>query len=123
MKPRVFYPANENFPLGELFTRDWQKGVTLRGEGIETVASHNQRWIDLCRAEAERYAMFRATFTGEDLRFHCSREVGLPHHSNAWGALISYLVKRGVIEPTGEYRPMRDENSHARKTAVYRKCL
>lgn len=97
-------------------------GAALRDEGIATVSENNKRWIDLCRAEAERYALFRATFTGEDLRFHCSREIGLPNHSNAWGALISYLVKRGVIEPTGEYRQMRDESSHARKTAVYRKC-
>lgn len=111
---------SEQVPLGELFTQDW-RGKKARDEALETVASHNENWMHLCRAEAERYIAYSDTFTGEDIRYHCSFKVGLPKHHNAWGALISYLVKRGIIEPTGDYLPMMDDRSHARRTAVYRK--
>ncbi len=100
--------------FGPLFT-----GQVLRDEGIKTVTEHNESWMELCLKSIERVTW--QSFTGEDVRFHCSKMVGLPHHSNAWGALINSLVKRGIIEKTGEYRPMRDDNSHARSTPVYRR--
>ena len=58
--------------------------------------------------------------TGEDIRIHCEARQIKPHHHNAWGAAISKLVKRGLIEETGDYRPMRGRKSHGRKTQVYR---
>jgi hypothetical protein len=49
-----------------------------------------------------------------------SRSVGGPHHHNAWGALVMHMVRTGRLVATGEYRPMKDVKSHARKTPVYR---
>ncbi len=63
----------------------------------------------------------RTSFTGEDIRFYVSQEIGCPTHPNAYGALINTLVRRKIIKPTGEYRAMRDDSSHARKTPVYTK--
>jgi hypothetical protein len=94
-------------------------GKQRRDEGIEQVSRHNEPWIVLCQREVERFVATRDDFTGEDIRFHCGSAVGLPRHPNAWGALINTLIRRKIIVATGEYRPMRDEVSHARQTPVY----
>jgi hypothetical protein len=103
--------------LGPLF--DFARGRDLRDKGMEQISEHNETWLSLCQREAQCFAETHETFTGEDIRFHCLHTVGYPRHYNAWGALINSLVKRGIIRATGEYRPMRDETSHARSTPVY----
>ncbi len=107
--------------FGPLFS-----GELLRDEGIAQVSEHNGKWMELCVAEVERFTLQsdqggEGNFTGEDIRFWCSRSVGCPQHSNAWGALVNTLVRRKIIKPTGEYRAMRDSSSHARRTPVYQK--
>ncbi len=106
--------------FGPLFT-----GELLRDEGIAKVTEHNGKWMERCIEESEHYAHYgdKNDFTGEELRFYLSREVGCPQHSNAWGALINTLLKRKIIEPTGAYRKMKEDASHARKTPVYRKAI
>ncbi len=101
-------------------------GELLRDEGIAKVTDHNENWMELCLKEAQRYEADRfdwgsKEFTGEDLRFYLMSTVGCPAHSNAWGALINTLVRRKIIKPTGEWRKMRDDSSHARRTPVYTK--
>jgi hypothetical protein len=39
-----------------------------------------------------------------------------------WGTLTSRLIKRGVIERTGERRKMNGPKSNQRKTDVYRRA-
>ncbi len=98
-------------------------GEVLRDEGIAKVTKHNGKWMERALWHAEFFAQLHQSFTGEDIRFHVSREIGCPAHPNAWGALINTLLKRKIIKPTGEYRKMRDSCSHARKTPVYRKAI
>ncbi len=98
-------------------------GEVLRDEGIAKVSEHNESWMDLCIREVTSPGWIddRINFTGEDIRFRLIGSIGYPDHSNAWGALINTLVKRKIIKPTGEYRAMRDDSSHARRTPVYTK--
>ncbi len=98
-------------------------GEVLRDEAIAKVSGNNEKWMERCVEEAEHYSFYgdKDSFTGEDLRFYLSREVGCPAHPNAWGALVNTLVRRKIIKPTGEYRAMRDSTSHARRTPVYQK--
>jgi hypothetical protein len=103
--------------FGPLFS-----GELLKDEAISKVSEHNESWINDCMEKVKGYVSYRNEgFTGEDIRFYLVREVGYPAHSNAWGALVSTLIKRKIIKPTGEYRAMRDDSSHARKTPVYTK--
>ncbi len=97
-------------------------GEVLRDEGIAKVSDHSGKWMELCILEVEIWRM-DDTFTGEDIRHHCSYTVGLPKHPNAFGALVNTLVRRKIIKHTGEYRAMRDSSSHARRTPVYTKAL
>ena len=57
--------------------------------------------------------------TGEDIRLRCLELDIAPHHHNAWGALVSSLVKQGWLVPTGRWVPMRGEKSNARQTQTY----
>ncbi len=104
--------------FGPLFS-----GELLRDEGIAQVSDHNDDWMKLCVKEMELcgWPGVGETFTGEDIRFDLVAKFGHPFHSNAWGALINTLVRRKIIRPTGEYRAMKDDSSHARKTPVYTK--
>ncbi len=102
--------------FGPLFS-----GELLRDEAIAKVSDNNEKWMELCVESATHFAEHHDTFTGEDIRFTCLGSVGHPHHSNAWGALVNTLIRRKIIKPTGEYRAMKDDSSHARKTPVYTK--
>lgn len=99
----------------------WAEAKRLRDEGMARVSSNNSPWFDRCVIEATLLAKENpeVNFTGEDIRLHCEPRIGSPKHRNAWGALINYLIKAGVIRPTGEHRPMRTKLSHARSTPVY----
>ena len=116
--------TGENVPRsshGDLFTWNLEEARRLRDQGIKQVASNNENWMEQCIYLATQYAQKRGgSFTGEDIRFCCRQLVGQPKHANAWGALINTLIKRKIIEPTGEHRPMKDRVSHARSTPVYR---
>ncbi len=108
---------NKGFDDLPLFT-----GELLRDEGIAKVTEHNGKWMDLCVREVESWTLDCDAMTGEDIRHRCEMMVGCANHPNAWGALISTLLRRKIIKPTGEYRKMKDCSSHARRTPVYSKC-
>jgi hypothetical protein len=97
-------------------------GAELRDKGLAQVAENAEPWF----ARARRYVEKRAvagrlgTFTGEFLRDVVTLHVGEPHHSNAWGALTSRLVKDGTIVPTGQMVPSQRKTSHAHRTPEYR---
>jgi hypothetical protein len=94
-------------------------GQIERDKAIAQVSGHNERWMDLCLENSARYIKHHVDFTGEDIRFYCSKIVAIPSHPNAWGALIQTLIKKKLIRKTGEYRQMKSEDSHARSTPVY----
>ncbi len=96
-------------------------GEVLRDEAIAKVSEHNETWMELAIRSAQQFMLEKDDFTGEDIRFYCSWNIGCPKHPNAYGALINTLLKRKIIKPTGEYRAMRDSMSHARRTPVYQK--
>ncbi len=102
--------------FGPLFS-----GELLRDEGISKVLEHNEPWTEICIEEIGPYLQFHDSFTGEDIRFYLVARAGHPKSPNAWGALINTLVRRKIIKPTGEWRKMRDESSHCRRTPVYTK--
>lgn len=95
------------------------EGVIRRDEGIAKVSKNNGAWLEECIKLVEQHATNWYHFTGEDIRHICEAAWLIPAHHNAWGALTSSLIKRGLIRKTGNYRQMRDPRSHARMTATY----
>ena len=115
-------PCEQKYAYG-----DCVESRRLKEKGLKLVRENNENWMELCVSllrSGFRYVDHAGhggnDFTGEDIRFHCERIIGPPRHPNAWGALINTLIKRKIIVPTGEYRPMKDKTSHARSTPVYK---
>ena len=94
---------------------DIEKSRRLRDEGIERVEKPT---FSETVAEVVR-GLDGMHVTGEDIRRICTDRGVTPHHSNAWGGVISGLVRMGQLRATGEYRQMADTRSHARETKVY----
>ena len=90
-----------------------------RDEALDRVSEPNPHWMRDCLAKIAA-APF-GEFTGETLRTWLEKEVGHPHHHNAWGALINTAVRQKTIIFVGRYEHMKGPKSHARKTPVYRK--
>ena len=102
-----------------------ETGQQLKEKGLAQVSEHNENWMENCLKVAKWFVFqhgLSGEFTGEDIRLYCVTHghIPQPKHPNAWGALISTLLKRKIIVPTGEYRAMKDNTSHARKTPVYK---
>lgn len=90
-----------------------------RDAGIDQVAENNSDFIDAGLAFIARLGSERAEATGEDIRFLLEQRGVHPHDPHAWGALTNIALGRGLLEATGEWRPMRAPKSNARKTPVY----
>ena len=58
-------------------------------------------------------------FSGEDLTLACKAAGLVPHHVNAFGSLVAWLVNKGLITQTGRMVNMRVKTSNARKTPTY----
>ena len=94
---------------------DVDEGRRLRDEGIERVEA--QAFSGAVAGVVRGLGGMHVT--GEDIRRICTDRGVTPHHSNAWGGVISGLVRAGQLRATGEYRQMADVRSHARETKVY----
>ena len=100
---------------------DLEAGIKARDEGMKAVAENSAPWFERARACAtESLRPGGSWFTGEDIRQWIECRVGPPHHSNAFGALISRLVRDGIIVPTGRTVPSTRATSHAHRTPEYR---
>lgn len=113
------------FDLFEMGRRARQRELELtkkaRDRALAIVAARSDTWMSRAVDWYRNNIPSDWMGTGEDLRRHISPVIGQPHHPNAWGALIKFLIRNKVVEPTGRYLQMRDEKSHARKTPEYRR--
>jgi hypothetical protein len=93
----------------------YDSGQERKKSGTVKILTGNGLWA---QAAIERIKALPVgwTGTGEDIRHLVSE---LPSHPNAWGGLIARVLKDELIYPTGDYRPMKDKSSNARKTPVY----
>ena len=94
-------------------------GETARDAGISQTLEANPHWAAVAHQFITRY-LAGAEVTGEDIRLRLQREGIEPGHPNAWGGLVSTMVRAGVLTDTGQTRKMRAQASHARRTPVWR---
>jgi hypothetical protein len=88
-----------------------------RDAALERVADNAGDFMGAALATVARLPA--GEWTGEQIRTAVLNRGIVPHHHNAWGALICAAVKQGLVVPTGRYVAMRARKSHARKTPVY----
>lgn len=118
-------PRNHGSPKPTRSQAELFEGKKARDEALARVAENSGTWFERARKEASRPGLLvwmgiPRSFTAESLRSVLIARVGEPHHSNAWGALVSRLVKDGVIVPTGRMVPSTRKTSHAHRTPEYR---
>jgi hypothetical protein len=96
--------------------------AAARDAGMSRAAQSNAWWFSqACDLLASPTFQNRLTqFTGEDLRQEIEIHIGSPTTPNAIGTLVMLAVKRGLIEKTGAFVPMKLKASHARMTPVYK---
>lgn len=97
---------------------DLFSALEQRDAALAQVASNAGSWFERA-LQAISYAPLPPEFTGEDMRDVIASFVGMPHHHNTWGALTAQACRSGLIRPTGEWRRMTGDKSHARRTPVY----
>jgi hypothetical protein len=100
---------------------DAVKSMQNKKDGMEKVIASNLSWVEAVRSRLSTILKGREGefLTGEDIRATLT-ELGIePNHPNAWGALVNSLIKKKVLIPTSQYKPMKDPRSHARSTRVY----
>lgn len=95
---------------------DYAASTQARDVVLKTVAENSGTFI---QRALSALAHMSGPLTGEDIRRRLSERGIEPHHHNAWGALISTAVKRGILIDSGMTVRMKDERSHARKTTLY----
>jgi len=94
-------------------------GQQLADIGIETARQHAEavtlNWTEQVLACLEGWApRQRVPFAFEDFRFFITqnREDLIPPTSKAWGAISRIGIRRGILQPTGHFRPARSPGTH-----------
>ena len=103
---------------GDLFDSGPDEGRKARDDALERVGSNSGVFMDRALGAIDIITEGQ-TLTGEDIRLRLIQEQIKPHHHNAWGALISAAVRKGLIRETGRWIAMRDTKSKARRTPEY----
>jgi hypothetical protein len=97
-------------------------GRADRDAAFETLKARSRAWFDAGIAHIGLLPVgWRGT--GEELGITLMPHIGLPHHHNAWGALVAHAGKRKLLAKTGQRAPMRRRSSHARGTDVWERIL
>lgn len=91
----------------------------LRDEGISRVSTNAGTFVE--RGLVAIAGLPGGDYTGERVRAAMLEQGIMPHHSNAWGALVKAAIRQRLLHPTGRFVPMRSKKSHAHTTQVYRK--
>lgn len=94
-----------------------QPAIEARDKAIAQVSQGSPTWIEQAHENIRTYP--HPIATGEDLRVWLTERIGEPHHHNVYGAMIMGAARKGLITKTGEYRPMKLKQSHARVNPVY----
>lgn len=97
---------------------DLEDAIMARDMALKQVSDNSGEFMP--RALHALKSLPPGDYTGEDIRLHLEGLGIVPHHNNAWGALIRKAVNSRLIIFTDKYVPMKAKKSHARRTPLYR---
>ena len=105
---------------GQTSLFDYAAGVAMRDRGIEQVEANDFDWMAAAQALIARIPIGWEGL-GEDIRARVIAQIGEPHHSNCWGALIMGATRRGMLVKTGTWQNAKSKRSHASMYPVLRR--
>lgn len=85
-------------------------GLAAKQLGLELVSRHNEHFLTVMRAEAERIAQQQGRVSVDELRVIARRRGLEPEHRNAWGAVFLGSKWR----PAGHKHSVIPSNRHRR---------
>lgn len=91
-----------------------EQGRALKEDGIASVASNNEAFLALMRAEAMRISQSRGWVTSDDLRVYASQLDLAPTHQNAWGSIF-----RGPRWKVVGHQKSAVPGNHAREIKIW----
>lgn len=102
---------------------DLTAGLEARDGGMAAAIAHaGESWSDRAHALFGHYIrQHKDDFLTEDARLWAHRDNGLelPPDSRAWGSVVVWYAKAGMIHRVG-FAPMKSRNCHANPKAVWR---
>ena len=99
---------------------DLFSGEALRDEGTQQVLENAPVWSERAKVLLSSRLKRGTVIDGEGIRIMIQDNIGHPPHSNAYGAIVLWAVRRKLIEPTGVYVKSELRTNRARKVAQYR---
>lgn len=90
-------------------------------QALATVADHaDHRWTVAARRAVAHVAASGRPFTTDDVWAELGADAGVStHERRALGAVMRWAVKRGICEPTDDYRPSTRPECHKRPVRVW----
>lgn len=89
-------------------------GKELKQLGLESVISHNVRWIDTMRTIAASIAVSAGMVSTDELRKWADEHNFQPQHSNAWGGIF-----RGRLWVPLGWKNSKYKANHARRILIW----
>ncbi len=101
---------------------DYIASAKARDEGISRTLAHEPPpWLDRALGIIFWFPQGWEGL-GEDLRQAVIAQIGEPHDPHVFGALTNTAIRKGLLQKTGQFRPMRAVKSHARLSQVLRRA-
>lgn len=100
---------------------DPHRGRAMAEYGMSRAAEATGTWFPIAQQTLLRICQLHGgtRATGEEIGNAVTNYFCAAPRPQAWGALISWAIRQGLIEPTGRRVAMQSPRSHARKTDVY----
>ena len=95
------------------------EAVANRNAVLDEVASSNAGWLQRAAEEMRRVPLGHRGLAEDFRKALLDQGLAPPRSPNAWGPLTAYLVREGMLKPTGEWKPMRSERSNGRLSREY----
>lgn len=100
-----------------------EAGQLSLDQALATVSSHaDHRWVVSARKAVAHVAASGKPFTTDEVWDALGAEWDVStHERRALGAVMRWAVRRGICEPTDDYRPSSRPECHKRPVRVWRR--
>lgn len=111
-------PGNDNMEQldGQL---DLIDALEQRNAVLDDMADRHSGWLALAAAEMRKIPAGEIGLAEDFRHMLLERGVPEPKSPNVWGPFTAYLVKQGMLVPTGQWKPMRSAKSNGRVSREY----
>lgn len=93
--------------------------LNQRNEVLDGIATRNSGWLQRAADEMRKIPVGTVGISEDFKAMLLEGGLPPPAHHNSWGPLAAYLVKQGMLSPTGQLKPMRGAKSNGRASREY----